>query len=81
MAVPAVRPCLRDQRHITSDIYTLSDAISTAFGHNLFWLIVLSGMVLGVLEDTGIIRRVAISIITCKLSRKGPWFFVTLLIS
>lgn len=63
----------------TTGIYSLSDAIATAFGHNLFWLIVLSGMVLGVLEDTGIIRRVAISIITCKLSRKGPWFFVSLL--
>lgn len=64
----------------TNGIYTLPNALSVAFGHNLFWLIALSGMLLGVLEDTGIIRRIAISIITCPLSKKGPWFFVGLLL-
>lgn len=65
--------------YATNHIYTMSDAIRMSFGHSVAWIVILSGMVLGVLIDAGLIRRIAVWMITRKFVKKNPWLLVIML--
>lgn len=62
-----------------SGVYTFTDAVSRSLGSNIFWLVALSGMVISVLGETGVIRRVALWFISRPIVHKSPWFLVAML--
>lgn len=64
----------------TNDIYPLATGLQMSMGHNVMWVIIFSGMILGVLTDAGLLRRIAVMMITSRLSRKGPWFLACAII-
>ena len=64
----------------TNGIYPLATALQMSMGHNVMWVIIFSGMILGVLTDAGLLRRIAVMMITSKLSRKGPWYLACAII-
>lgn len=62
--------------YVSNDIYSLQEAISNSLGHSIFWFVVLSGMVISVLNESDVIKRVSIWFLTRKMNRKNPWLFV-----
>lgn len=62
-----------------SGLYTFSGAVAASFGHNILWLVIFSGMVISVLDETGVIRRIALWFISRPFARKNPWLLVTML--
>ena len=63
-----------------SGIYTFSGAVAKSFGHTIVWLCVFSGMVISVLDEQGVIRRLALWFISRPIVRKDPWVFVGMLL-
>lgn len=61
---------------IVNGVYTLNEALSISLGHNLMWFTVYCCMVLYVLRETGILRRMAIWLISRPIARKSPWLFL-----
>lgn len=55
-----------------------SSILSGAYGNSTFVFLMYTFVVTYALGKTSYIKRIAISFITSKLSRKGPWWFVTL---
>lgn len=55
-----------------------STILSGAYGNSTFVFLMYTFVVTYALGKTSYIKRIAISFITSKLSRKGPWWFVTL---
>lgn len=60
-------------------IYTMPQALSMSLGHQIVWLVAFSCMLLAAVEDTGLLRRIAIWMISFKITKKNPWIFVGLL--
>ncbi len=65
--------------YFASGIYSFSDAVAMSFGHNIVWLTVFSCLILSVTEKTGLLRRLAIWMISFKVAKKSPWLFLFLL--
>lgn len=61
---------------ILNGVYTLNEALSISLGHNLMWFTVYCCMVLYVLRETGILRRMAIWLISRPIATKSPWLFL-----
>ena len=61
---------------VVNDVYTLNQALSISLGHNLMWFTVYCCMMLYVLRETGILRRMAIWLISRPFAKKSPWLFL-----
>ena len=61
---------------IVNGVYTLNQALSISLGHNLMWFTVFCCMVLYVLREVGILRRMAIWLISRPIAQKSPWLFL-----
>ncbi len=59
-----------------TDIYSFTDTLTYSFGHNIFWFVILSGIVIGAIDKTGILRRIAIWMISRRFTRRSPWLFI-----
>ncbi|MBQ3291121.1 MAG: hypothetical protein IJH43_01940 [Mogibacterium sp.] len=58
-------------------VYALPTAISMSFGHHIFWFVAFSGMIMSSLNREGMLRRLAIWMISRPFARKSPWVFLT----
>lgn len=61
---------------VVNDVYTLNEALSISLGHNLMWFTVYCCMLLYVLRETGVLRRMAIWLISLPIARTSPWMFL-----
>ena len=59
----------------TNGIYPLATGLQMSMGHNVMWVIIFSGIILGVLTDAGLLRRIAIWLITRPFAKKSPFVF------
>lgn len=57
-------------------VYTFSEALAMSLGHNIFWFVVFSGMVISTMNKTGILKRIALWAISRPFTKKSPWLFV-----
>ncbi len=60
----------------TSNIYSLSQVISMTFGHSVFNFVIFSTVMFYELRQSGVLRRLAIWLITRPIARKSPWMFI-----
>lgn len=58
-------------------VYTLPAAISMSFGHHIFWFVAFSGMIMNALNREGMLRRLAIWMISRPFARRSPWMFLS----
>lgn len=59
-----------------SGLYTLGATLGMTMGHSVVNFMIFNGLMLYVLQKTGVLRRVAINMITMKVTQKKPWMFV-----
>lgn len=57
-------------------VYKLDQAIVLSLGNPVFWLVLMSGLLISVLNECGVIKRVAIYFLSIESVRKNPWLFV-----
>lgn len=57
-------------------VYTISEALNMTLGSSVFWLVLLSGMLVSVLDECGVIKRIAIYFLNLRFVKKSPWIFV-----
>lgn len=59
-----------------ADIYPMNDALKTAFGNHIFMFVLLNTLVLAVLRDCGVLKRIAVWMMTRSFTRKSPWYLL-----
>lgn len=59
-----------------SGLYSLTQVTQMAMGNNIFWFVAFNGMIISVLIKTGVLRRIAIWLVTRKFTKKSPWLFI-----
>lgn len=59
-------------------VYTLNQAISGTFGGSIFWFLLINGMVIGAIEKTGLLKRIALRLLCLPIAKKSPWAFITI---
>lgn len=59
----------------TNNVYPLATGLQMSMGHNVMWVIIFSGMILGVLTDAGLLRRIAVWMVTRPIAKKSPFIF------
>ena len=64
---------------ISNGVFTLQASMNASVGNNIIWFIILSSMIIMVLSETGVIRRIALWFITRPICKKNPWWFVTMM--
>ncbi|MBQ6662153.1 MAG: hypothetical protein IJM69_01280, partial [Firmicutes bacterium] len=64
---------------VTNGIMTMNAAISGSLGHNVFWFVALSGVMLAGIEATGLLRRIAYWLLSRPFLKKSPWLFIGML--
>lgn len=57
-------------------VYTLNQAISGTLGSSIFWFMLINAMVIGAIEKTGLLRRVALWLVCRPIAKKSPWMFL-----
>lgn len=57
-------------------IFSMTDALQMAFGNHIFMFVLMNTLVLAVLRDCGVLRRIAVWMMTRSLARKSPWFLL-----
>ena len=60
-------------------VWTWSETLTNYFGTNLFWFMVALFIVMVPIEESGLIRRIAIWFLTRDITKKNPWFFVIMI--
>ncbi len=60
-----------------SGIYSLSDAVRGSLGHQLFWFIIICTTMMSVITKTGILKRIAVWLISRPITKKNPWYLLT----
>ena len=60
-----------------SGIYTLPEAVRGSLGHQLFWFIIICTTMMSVITRTGVLRRIAVWLISRPITKKNPWYLVT----
>lgn len=58
-------------------VYSLPTAVSMSFGHHIFWFVAFSGMIMNALNREGMLRRLAIWMISRPFTKKSPWLFLS----
>ncbi len=58
-------------------LFTFTQAVQTALGNSIFWFLIIGTMVLGAMERTGLLKRLAFSLIRRPFVRKSPWMFIS----
>ena len=57
-------------------VFTYNQVIQMAFGNNVVWFIAFAGMIFSAMQRTGLLRRVAIWMISRPFAKRSPWLFV-----
>lgn len=57
-------------------IFPMNEALRTAFGNHIFMFVLMNTLVLAVLRDCGVLRRIAVWMMTRSFTRKSPWFLL-----
>lgn len=57
----------------------MSGVTQASIGNATSWYLLLCFMLAASLMKTGVARRIAVWLMTCKLSRKGPWYMIGML--
>lgn len=57
-------------------VYTLNESIRLMFGNSVFWFMLINGVVIGVIERTGLLKRVALGIACRPFTKRNPWLFL-----
>lgn len=60
-------------------VWEFGETLTNYFGTNLFWFMVALFVVMVPIEESGLIRRIAIWFLTRDITKKNPWFFVIML--
>lgn len=60
-------------------VWEFGQTLTNYFGTNLFWFMVALFVVMVPIEESGLIRRIAIWFLTRDITKKNPWFFVIML--
>ena len=69
-------PLLCILAYVVSGVYSLSDSLKMSFGNATALFCVFNTMMLFVLKQNGVLKRIAIWGITRPFARKSPWAFV-----
>ena len=64
---------------VTNGVMTMNAAISGSLGHNVFWFVALSGVMLAAIESSGLLRRIAFWLLSRPFLKKSPWLFLGML--
>lgn len=59
-----------------SGLYSLGETLGMTMGHSVVNFMIFNGLMLYVLQETGVLRRIAINMITMPLTQKNPKAFV-----
>lgn len=59
-----------------SGLYTLGETLAMTMGHSVVNFMIFNGLMLYVLQETGVLRRIAINMITMPITQKNPKAFV-----
>lgn len=59
-----------------SGLYTLGETLGMTMGHSVVNFMIFNGLMLYVLQETGVLRRIAVNMITMPLTQKNPKAFV-----
>lgn len=60
-------------------VVTPAQVISGSLGNSTVFFLILCSMLSASLQKTGVTRRLALWFVTCKLSRKSPWYAVAMI--
>lgn len=57
-------------------IFPMNEALKLSFGNHIFMFVLMNTLVLAVLRDSGVLKRIAVWMMTRPISKKNPWFFL-----
>ncbi len=61
-------------------VYTWAGTLTNYFGTDLFWFMVTLFVMMAAVEESGLIKRLAIWFLTREITKKNPWFVVLMLL-
>lgn len=57
-------------------IFPMNEALKLSFGNHIFMFVLMNTLVLAVLRDSGVLKRLAVWMMTRPITEKNPWFFL-----
>lgn len=57
-------------------IYTFNGAMKDCFGNTIFWFVLFNSIAIGAIERTGLLKRIALNLISNPIAQKSPWLFL-----
>ena len=64
---------------VVNDVYSLSQATALSLGNSTVWFVVFNGIIIYAMTQAGLLRRVAVWLVSRPISRKNPWIFLSVL--
>lgn len=58
-------------------IFPMNEALKTAFGNHIFLFVLMNTLVLAVLRDCGVLKRIAVWMMTRSFTKRSPWLLLT----
>ena len=59
-----------------SGVYSFSEAVRGSLGHHLFWFIIICTTMMSAVTKSGILKRIAVWLISRPITKKNPWYLV-----
>lgn len=59
-----------------SGVYVMKEAVALSLGNLNFWFVVFNGIIVYAMRQCGLLRRIAVWMVTRPFAKKSPWLFL-----